>query len=84
MDSSQKLFEHVMLKRGDANVSFSELCRLLCRLGFSERNKGGHHIFTMGGIEEIINLQPIGGKAKAYRVTQVRGIVLRHNLKLGE
>jgi hypothetical protein len=38
----------------------------------------------MPGIEEIINLQPRGGKAKVYQVRQVRGIILRYDLKLGE
>jgi hypothetical protein len=57
---------------------------LLTRLGFDERIKGDHHIFTMAGIDEIINLQPKGSKAKPYQVKQVRGLVLRYDLKLEE
>ena len=84
MDRSKKILEHILLKRGDANVSFADFCNLLCRLGFTERIKGDHHIFTMPGIEEIVNLHPKGGKAKAYQVRQVRGIILRYDLSLGE
>jgi hypothetical protein len=41
---------------------------LLRDLGFDERTKGSHHIFTLEGIPEILNLQPNGAKAKAYQV----------------
>jgi hypothetical protein len=34
----------------------------------------------MEGVEEILNLQPLGAKAKAYQVKQVRGIILRYKL----
>jgi hypothetical protein len=73
-----------MLKKGDVNVPFIGLCQLLTRLGFDERIKGDHHIFTMAGIDEIINLQPKGSKAKPYQVKQVRGLVLRYDLKFEE
>jgi hypothetical protein len=38
----------------------------------------------MTGVEEILNLQPRNAKAKPYQVKQVRGVILRHNLQLGE
>jgi predicted RNA binding protein YcfA (HicA-like mRNA interferase family) len=53
---------------------------LLRHLGFDERIRGSHHIFTNEDVEEILNLQPIDAKAKAYQVKQVRGIVLRYKL----
>jgi len=37
-------------------------------LGFSERIKGSHHIFTLEGKAAALNLQPDGAKAKAYQV----------------
>jgi hypothetical protein len=61
-------------------VSFDELCSLLRHLGFDGRIRGSHHIFTKKDIEEILNLQPIGAKAKAYQVKQVRGVILRYKL----
>lgn len=84
MDKNKKLLEHIMMRKGDANVSFEGLCKLLCRLGFQERIKGDHHIFTMDGVDEIINLQPKGSKAKPYQVKQVRSIVLRYDLSFRE
>jgi hypothetical protein len=59
---------------------FEGLCGLLRSLNFSERIRSSHHIFSKEGVEEIINLQPIGSKAKAYQVKQVRGIILKYRL----
>ena len=70
------------MRRSDANVPFDGLCALLIRLGFDERIRGDHHIFTMTGIEEILNLQPRGGKGKSYQVKQVREIILKYKLRL--
>ncbi len=53
---------------------------MLRKLGFEERIKGSHHIFTRGGVEEILNLQPKGSKAKPYQVRQVRNVILRYRL----
>jgi hypothetical protein len=52
----------------------------LNELGFSERIKGSHHIFFRDGVDEIINVQPIGAKAKAYQVKQVRNVILKYRL----
>ncbi len=49
-------------------------------LGFDERIRGSHHIFTRDGIEEILNLQPKGSKAKPYQVKQVRRVILTYRL----
>jgi len=65
-------------------VPFETFCALLKRLGFDERIKGGHHIFTMEGVEEILNLQPKDGKAKPYQVKQVRDVILKYRLRIGE
>jgi len=56
------------------------LCQLLRDFGFDERVRGSHHIFTKEGFEEILNLQPRGGKAKPYQVKQVRRLVLEYKL----
>jgi hypothetical protein len=84
MDRDHKLLQYLLMKRGDANVPFDGLCRLLCRLGFDERISGDHHIFSMTNLEEIINIQPKGAKAKPYQVKQIRDLVLRHGLKIEE
>ena len=84
MDKHEKLYRHILLRRSDANVPFGGLRQLLKRLGFAEHIKGDHHIFTRDGVEEILNLQPKGDKAKPYQVKQVRDIALRYGLDLGE
>jgi hypothetical protein len=56
---------------------------LLRRLGFDERIRGDHHIFTKTGIAEILNLQPKGSKAKPYQVKQVRGVIVKYRLAGG-
>ena len=48
-----------------------------------ERVKGDHHIFTMTGMEEILNLRPKGAKAKAYQVKHARNLVFGYGLTLG-
>jgi predicted RNA binding protein YcfA (HicA-like mRNA interferase family) len=58
MRKLEKLYEHILMRRSDANVPFETLCALLKRIGFTERIKGDHHIFTRDGVEEILNLQP--------------------------
>lgn len=64
----------------DANIVFSDLITLLRFLGFEERIRGSHHIFTKDDIEEILNIQPCGNKAKPYQVKQVRAILLKYKL----
>ncbi len=62
------------------NIRFSDLRSALLRLGFVERIKGSHHIFTRDGVEEILNLQPKGAFAKPYQVKQVRKVLVRYKL----
>jgi hypothetical protein len=80
MGKHEKLLLQILRGASDANVPFDGLCALLRHLGFDERVRGSHHIFSRDGVEEILNLQPAGAKAKAYQVRQVRGVILRHRL----
>jgi len=52
----------------------------LLRLGFDQRIRGDHSIFSKAGPEEIINLQSKGAMAKGYQVKQVRGIIRKYRL----
>lgn len=56
----------------------------LARLGFEERIKGDYHIFTKDGVEEILNLQPKEGKGKPYQVKQVRDVIFKYHIRIGE
>ena len=80
MGKLEKLIEKILLGNADANIDFSDLCGVLLSLGFSERSKGSHHVFFKSGLEELINLQRDGSKAKPYQVRQVRSIIQRNNL----
>ena len=73
----------VLRGNADANIRFSELRTLLSQLGFAERIKGSHHIFTREGIPEILNLQPKKSMAKPYQVKQVRRVIVQHKLVEG-
>lgn len=84
MGSYETLLFKILQGTSDANISFSKLCRLLKRLRFQERIRGDHHIFYQEGIDEILNLQPIGGKSKPYQVKQVRNLILKYKITLGE
>ena len=80
MSKPKKLLRTILSGASDSNISFDDLRKLLIALGFAERVRGDHFIYTLADIDEIINLQPIGSKAKAYQVKQVRNILLRYKL----
>ncbi|MFA9462537.1 type II toxin-antitoxin system HicA family toxin [Thiohalorhabdus methylotrophus] len=80
MGKYAKLRQKILAGGADANVDFADLRTLLRRLGFEERIKGDHHIFTRSDVEEIVNLQPRGSKAKPYQVKQVRNLLVKYRL----
>lgn len=80
MGRPEKTLERILRGTSDSNISFADLCQLLSYLGFDERIRGSHHIFTRDGVREILNLQPIGNNAKTYQVKQVRNVILRYRL----
>jgi hypothetical protein len=80
MPQTDKILIQVLRGQSDANIHFSDLRELLLRLGFGERVRGSHHIFWKESVEEILNLQPKGGKAKPYQVKQVRHVILKYKL----
>ncbi len=79
MSKARKTLADILTGRSDTNIPFSDLCHLLERGGFIRRQGGGSHvIFHKQGVDEILNLQPIGNKAKAYQVKQVRNLILKY------
>lgn len=80
MTQVDRLLHRVLRGSSDANISFDDLCSLLRHLGFEERVRGSHHIFTRVDIEEILNLQPKNGQAKVYQVKQARAVILKYRL----
>ena len=83
MASLPNMLGTILGGRSDANVRFSDLQRVLVRLGFVERVRGDHFIYSRQGVVEIMNLQALpGGKAKPYQVKQMRQLVLKYRLGL--
>ena len=83
MPSARSILARVLSGTADTNIRFSDLCDLAAALGFDERVRGSHHIFSRTGVPEILNLQPRdGGKAKPYQVRQVRNVILKYKLKV--
>jgi predicted RNA binding protein YcfA (HicA-like mRNA interferase family) len=80
MGKYEKLRLQILRGASDANIPFDDLRQLLLRLGFEERTRGSHHIFRREEVEEKINLQREGSKAKVYQVRQVRAVILKYNL----
>jgi hypothetical protein len=80
MSKYDKLFARILRGTSDTNISFDDLRQLVIRLGFEERTRGSHHLFRKAGIEEKINLQREGSKAKPYQVRQVRNAILEYGL----
>ena len=80
MNKHKKLLLKILLGISDVDIPFDGLCGLLHYLGFDERIRGSHHVFTKDGIDEILNLQPKGNKAKLYQVKQVRNVILNYRL----
>lgn len=66
MSKARKILADILSGRSDVNIPYADLCHLLERAGFTRRQGGGSHtIFHKTGVEEILNLQPLGNKAKA-------------------
>lgn len=80
MANAKKLLRRILSGRADANIPFLGLCGLLKKLGFTERIRGDHHIFTKDGVDEILNLQPRRALAKPYQVRQVREVIVQYKL----
>ncbi len=81
MGKRRKLFDRIASGRSDANIPSEQTRALLQALGFSESISGSHYKFDRNDIEELINLQQIGGKCKPYQVKQMREVFLKYNLR---
>jgi len=72
------------IARGDvANVSFSDMQRLVQAFGFElRRTTGSHHVFVHPELRELVNLQEVRGQAKPYQVRQFLRLVERYGLRM--
>ena len=80
MARSERILRNVLAGGSDANIRFDDLRHLLFSIGFEQRTRGSHHLFSRAGVAERINLQRDGKHAKPYQVRQVRRILLKYRL----
>lgn len=84
MTRKERLVARILSGTADQNIRFDDLRSLLRDLGFNERIRSDHHIFSQTGIDEILNLQPReGGLSKPYQVRQVRNVLVKYRLVRG-
>lgn len=82
MATLEKLMQSIMSGTQDSNIKFKDLQKILDILGFQCRVKGDHFIYWKDEVDEIINIQPNGNKAKPYQVKQVRNLILKYKLEV--
>ena len=80
MSKFDKILQKILNGLSDQNIDFADFLNMIINLGFEVSQKGSHHILTKDEIEEIINIQPKNGKAKAYQVKQVRELIIKYKL----
>lgn len=80
MSINKKLIQKILNGKSDSNIDFNDLRKFILDLGFTERIKGSHHIFSKEGIIEIINIQPNNKLSKAYQVKQIRNLIFKYKL----
>lgn len=82
MVAVHKIMQSIMSGTQDRNIKFIDLQKLLSAFGYECRIRGDHFIYSKDGIDEIINIQPDGNKAKAYQVKQIRNIILKYRMEV--
>lgn len=77
--NKRRMFEE--LKRRQKNVRFEKVCTIAEAFGFRFRGgRGSHRIYVHDGVEELLNFQNVGGKAKPYQVRQLIKIIEKYGL----
>ena len=82
MPSVEKIISDIICAEKNSNIKFRDVQRALDVMGFRCRIKGDHFIYYKDGINEIINIQPKGNKAKPYQVKQIRNLILKYKLEV--
>jgi hypothetical protein len=83
MGKLKKLFNATANNPND--VRFDDICKLAGAFGFAYKGgKGSHKAYSQEGVEDMLNLQNVKGKAKPYQVKQFLRIIQEYELKLKE
>lgn len=76
-------YNDVMSGKCDYNIRYADLQNLILSLGFEfQRQNGSHTIYYNSVINERVNIQKDGAKAKGYQVKQIRNIIIKHRLEV--
>ncbi len=79
--NKRKLLRRVLASQ--RNVGFDDMVGLVEAFGFRlSRVSGSHHIFVHANVNELVNLQNVGGQAKPYQIRQFLRLVERYDLQL--
>lgn len=82
MSKIEKLYEEIVTSQSAESIRFDDLVHVLRRLGFSERIRGSHHLFTMEGVTDLVNIQRKSADAKGYQIRQIQYIIKKYNLRI--
>lgn len=69
---NKKIYDKIMSGNSDNKMFLS--------MNFVERIKGDHFVYKHNDIPEGIVIQPLGNKAKAYQVKQIRNLFNKYGL----
>jgi predicted RNA binding protein YcfA (HicA-like mRNA interferase family) len=68
---------------GSRSICFGDMVALVEAFGFKlSRASGSHRIFAHPGVNELVNLQEVGGQAKPYQISQFLKLVEEYNFTL--
>ena len=77
----KKVYEAVLSGKSDNNIKYTDLQILIIALGFEcKRRNGSHTMYYNNKVNEFMNIQKDGSKAKDYQVKQLRNIIMKHSL----
>ena len=78
-----KVYEAIISGKSDNNIKYTDFQNLIVDLGFEfMRQKGSHKIYYHYNINETMNIQPDGNKAKGYQVEQLRKYIKEYKSDL--
>ena len=78
---NKNVYNSVVSGKSDNNIKFTDFQKLITDLGFKlRRQRGSHTMYFHNGINEFLNIQKDGNKAKGYQVEQLRTIIINHKL----
>jgi len=78
---NEKVYESVISGKADNNIKYTDFQNLIIDLGFGfMRQKGSHTMYYNPKVNEFMNIQQDGNKAKDYQIKQLRDIIIAHDL----